>query len=56
MSAMKITNNIVSLFEARKKSGDWVAWEHRFPEEAEILAWAANQYKAFEAEWQNESR
>lgn len=53
---MKVTNNIVSLFDARKKSGDWVAWEQRYPEEAEILAWAANQFKAFEAEWQNESK
>ena len=56
MSAMKITNNIVSLFEARRKSGDWVGWEQRYPEEAGILAWAASQFKEYESEWQNASK
>lgn len=51
---MTVTNNVVTLFEAREASKDWVAWEHHYKKGAELLAWAAEQYKAHEAEWLNE--
>lgn len=56
MDAMNITNNIVSSFEAREAAKDWSKWEENNPKAASILAWAAEQYKAFEETWQSEYR
>ena len=56
MIAMTVTNNVVTLFEAREASKDWAAWEHHYKKGAELLAWAAEQYKTHEAEWLNEYR
>jgi len=54
MQAMNITNNVISLFQSREKSGDWNKWEAKFSKEAEFLAWAAAQYKERESEWLTE--
>lgn len=51
---MTLTNNIVSAFEARESAKDWGKWEKNNPKAAEVLAWAAAQYKAHEDTWQNE--
>lgn len=54
MIAMTVTNNVITFFEARESSKDWVKWEQHYKKAAELLAWAAEQYKAHEAEWLNE--
>lgn len=56
IKAMTLTNNIISAFESRESSKDWVKWESVNVKATEVLAWAGEQFRAQEDTWQNEYR
>ncbi len=48
MKAMRISNSIADMYHMREISSDWALWNKKYPDAANLLDWAAQEYEKWQ--------